>query len=47
MALVTSKELLLDPEAFDPKKYTSCGMAEVKAYVIQKMEVIGSTGKAY
>lgn len=39
--------LELNPETFDPKKYTSCGMAEVKAYVMQKMEVVGSTGKAY
>lgn len=34
------------PEAFDPKKYGAVGMEEVKAYVMQKMEVMGSVGKA-
>lgn len=35
-----------DPEAFDPKKYCALGMDEVKKYVMQKMEVVGSVGKA-
>lgn len=35
-----------DPEAFDPKKYSALGMEEVKKYVMQKMEVVGSVGKA-
>lgn len=34
------------PDAFDPKKYTTRGMEEVMQYVMQKMNVIGSTGKA-
>ena len=33
-------------EVFDPKKYASCGMEKVKQYVRQKMEMIGSAGKA-
>lgn len=33
-------------EAFDPKKYSALGMEEVKKYVMQKMEVVGSAGKA-
>ena len=35
-----------NPEAFDPKKYAARGMEEVKKYVMQKMEVVGSVGKA-
>lgn len=35
-----------NPEEFDPKKYSAAGMEEVKKYVMQKMEVVGSTGKA-
>ena len=35
-----------NPEAFDPKKYSARGMEEVKKYVMQKMEVMGSVGKA-
>lgn len=35
-----------NPEAFDPKKYGAIGMEEVKRYVMQKMEVVGSIGKA-
>ena len=35
-----------NPDAFDPKKYSARGMEEVKAYVMQKMEVVGSIGKA-
>lgn len=33
-----------DPDAFDPKKYAKQGMAEVTAYVKQKMEMLGSAG---
>lgn len=35
-----------DPNVIDPKKYLSCGMAEVEAYVAQKIQVCGSEGKA-
>lgn len=35
-----------NPDAYDPKKYNALGMEEVKKYVIQKMEVVGSIGKA-
>ena len=35
-----------NPKAFDPKKYSTLGMNEVTAYVAQKMEVVGSVGKA-
>lgn len=35
-----------NPDAFDPKKYSAQGMEEVKKYVMQKMEVVGSVGKA-
>lgn len=34
------------PEAFDPKKYAARGMEKVKAYVMQKMQMLGSQGKA-
>lgn len=37
--------LLEEPEAFDPKKYGKYGIEEVKKYVVQKMEVVGSTGR--
>lgn len=33
-------------DEIDPKKYLTAGMKEVKDYVMQKMEVIGSSGKA-
>ena len=33
-------------EAFDPKKYSQQGMAEVQKYVEQKIEICGSVGKA-
>jgi ketose-bisphosphate aldolases len=33
-------------EEIDPKKYSTAGMEEVKKYVMQKMKVIGSAGKA-
>ncbi len=35
-----------NPEEIDPKKYSAAGMEEVKKYAMQKMEVVGSTGKA-
>lgn len=35
-----------NPDAFDPKKYDAWGMEEVKKYVMQKMEVVGSVGRA-
>lgn len=35
-----------NPEAFDPKKYSAVGREEVKKYVMQKMQVCGSDGKA-
>lgn len=38
--------MVKDPDAFDPKKYAATGMEEVKQYVMQKMEVVGSAGKA-
>lgn len=35
-----------NPDAYDPKKYGACGIEAVKKYVMQKMEVVGSVGKA-
>lgn len=35
-----------NPDDFDPKKYFACGMNEVKKYVMQKMVVLGSIGRA-
>ena len=35
-----------NPEAFDPKKYGVVGMEREKEYVMQKMEVVQSTGRA-
>lgn len=35
-----------NPEVFDPKKYNACGREEVKKYVIGKILVCGSNGKA-
>ena len=35
-----------NPDAYDPKKYGAVGMEEVKKYVMQKMQVVGSVGKA-
>jgi tagatose 1,6-diphosphate aldolase GatY/KbaY len=34
------------PDVFDPKKYNAAGREEVKKYVMQKMQVVGSVGKA-
>ena len=35
-----------NPEAFDPKKYGALGIEKVKSYVMGRMQVIGSCGKA-
>ncbi|MDO4942291.1 MAG: class II fructose-1,6-bisphosphate aldolase [Lachnospiraceae bacterium] len=35
-----------NPEVIDPKKYNAAGREEVKQYVMQKMQVVGSVGKA-
>lgn len=35
-----------DPDAFDPKKYNAVGREKVKEYVMSKMQVVGSVGKA-
>ena len=35
-----------NPDAYDPKKYGACGIEAVKKYVMQKMEVVGSAGRA-
>ncbi len=35
-----------DPEVFDPKKYGAAGLANVKQYVLGRMEVLGCIGKA-
>ena len=35
-----------NPNTFDPKKYSVPVMKEVTAYVAQKMQVVGSVGKA-
>lgn len=35
-----------NPDVFDPKKYNAVGREEVKQYVMDKMEVVGSVGKA-
>ena len=35
-----------DPDVFDPKKYNAAGRDEVKKYVMQKILVVGSSGKA-
>lgn len=41
------KEYLKEnPEAIDPKKYNALGKEEVKKYVMGKMKVCGSVGKA-
>ncbi len=38
--------IAVNPEEFDPKKYSAAGLKEVTKYVMQKMKVIGSAGKA-
>ena len=35
-----------NPDAFDPKKYNAQGREEVKQYVMEKIKVCGSDGKA-
>ena len=35
-----------DPEVYDPKKYGAAGLANVKQYVLGRMEVLGCAGKA-
>lgn len=40
------EKLQADPEVIDPKKYNTLGMQKVKEYVMQKIEVCGSNGKA-
>ncbi|MBQ7543936.1 MAG: class II fructose-bisphosphate aldolase [Synergistaceae bacterium] len=40
------KYMAENPSGFDPKKYGAVGMEEVKKYVIGRMQVIGSCGKA-
>lgn len=41
------KEILAEnPDAIDPKKYGAAGRKEVKKYVMSKMKVCGSVGKA-
>ena len=41
------KEVLAEsPNAFDPKKYNARGREAVKKYVMDKMAVCGSAGKA-
>ena len=35
-----------NPDVFDPKKYNAAGREEVKKYVMQKIQVVGSNGKA-
>ena len=41
------KEILdKNPDTIDPKKYNAQGRQEVKQYVMNKMKVCGSVGKA-
>ena len=40
------KVLKENPDTFDPKKYNAKGREEVKTYVMDKMKVCGSVGKA-
>lgn len=35
-----------NPDAIDPKKYCAAGRLEVKKYVMDKIRVVGSEGKA-
>ncbi|SHK49733.1 class II fructose-1,6-bisphosphate aldolase [Hespellia stercorisuis] len=35
-----------NPDTIDPKKYNACGRKRVKEYVMSKMQVVGSVGKA-
>ena len=38
--------LAKDPDAFDPKKYNALGREKVKEYVMSKILVCGSNGRA-
>ncbi|MDD3362951.1 MAG: tagatose-bisphosphate aldolase subunit GatY [Hespellia sp.] len=38
--------LAKNPDTIDPKKYNACGRERVKEYVMSKMQVVGSVGKA-
>lgn len=38
--------LAQNPDAYDPKKYSAAGRENVKQYVMQKIKVCGSSGKA-
>lgn len=41
------KEILeKNPDTIDPKKYSTCGREYVKEYVMSKMQICGSVGKA-
>ena len=40
------KVIAENPDVFDPKKYNAAGREEVKHYVMNKMHVVGSVGKA-
>lgn len=41
------KEILeKNPDTIDPKKYSACGREYVKEYVMSKMQICGSVGKA-
>ena len=41
-----NKYLAENPDTIDPKKYSAAGREEVKKYVMSKMKVCGSVGKA-
>ena len=41
-----NKYLAEKPDTIDPKKYSAAGREEVKKYVMSKMKVFGSVGKA-
>ena len=41
-----NKYLAENPDTIDPKKYSAVGREEVKRYVMSKMKVCGSVGKA-
>lgn len=41
-----NEALRANPETIDPKKYNACGREHVKQYVMQKIEICGSKGKA-
>jgi len=40
------KAMAENPDAFDPKKYNAAGREEVKQYVMDKIKIVGSVGKA-